>query len=298
MIDIQALNDRFGIHGHLVFKDGTGGLPFLEIQTKHAEAVVSLYGAHVMKYVRRGEKPVLWMSKCSFFEPGKPIRGGIPVCWPWFSAHPRDHAKPLHGFARLRMWTMLSSTVVDDAVEIRLGLLADEGSRSLWPHGFQVQYTVTVGPTLKTELLVMNTDASEMQCTAALHTYFNVGSIRDVVVSGLDGVEYLDKMDGGTRKRQEGDITFDRETDRIYLDTTGACSIEDKKFRRTIRVEKTGSRSTVVWNPWILKSKKTQDFGDTEYETMVCVETANAADDIVTIPPFGSHRLGSTIVIE
>jgi glucose-6-phosphate 1-epimerase len=297
MIDVQALNDRFGIPGHIAVKDGTGGLPFIEVKTKYADAVVSLHGAHVLKYVPRGGKPLLWLSKYSYFEPGKPIRGGIPVCWPWFSAHPNDSSKPLHGFARLNIWTILS-TAFDDAVELRLGLAADEQTRKIWPHGFQIQYIVTVGQSLKTELIVTNTNASPMDCTAALHTYFNIGNINDVVVTGLDGAAYLDKMDGSSRKRQSGDIVFKGETDRIYLGTEGPYRIEDRKYKRVIRVEKTGSRSTVVWNPWIEKSKKMPDFGDTEYENMVCVETANAADDIVTIPPFGTHRLGSMICLE
>lgn len=298
MIDVQALQDRFGIAGHLAVKEGNGGLPVVEIQTKVATATVCLYGAHVMQYVHRGGKPVLWMSNYSYHELGKPLRGGIPVCWPWFSAHPTDPAKPIHGFARLHMWTMLSASLLDDAVEIRLGLVSDERTRMMWPHDFQLQYTVTVDRTLRTELLIMNTGTSEMVCTDALHTYFTVGSIRDIVVSGLDGIDYIDKMDNNMRKRQEGDFTFDRETDRIYLGTRGPHMIDDKKFRRKISIEKSGSNSTVVWNPWIEKAKKTPDFGDKEYETMVCVETTNAAEDAVTIPPAGNHRLSSTIAVE
>jgi glucose-6-phosphate 1-epimerase len=299
MIDIQALNDQFAVAGHLTFRDGPNSLPIAEIRNRYATAEVSLYGAHVLRYQPRGQQPVLWMSKCSYLEPGKPIRGGIPICWPWFSTHPTDAAKPLHGFARIQMWKMLSSSMLDDeSIEVRFGLNADDATRALWPHKFQVQYTVTVGSSLRTELYVMNTGGEEVRCTGALHSYFAVGDIRDTIILGLDGSTYIDKMDDGKRKKQTGEISFSSETDRIYIGTMGACVIDDRNLRRTIRVEKIGSESTVVWNPWVEKSKRMSDFAAEEYESMVCVETANAADNIIVIPAAGSHKLGTIITLE
>jgi len=293
----NRLNERYGLPGHLGFEPGPGGLPVATIENADAAASVCLAGGHVLSFRPHGAEPVLWLSRHSRFESGRPIRGGIPVCWPWFAAHPEDPAKPFHGFARLAHWSVLGTEALDGGnTRLRLGLTDDEATRRLWPHAFELEMAVTVGRDLHVALTARNPGPEPFTCTGALHTYFRVGEVARIAVHGLNGCRYREAgTDGGV---QQGPVTFDREVDRLYLDTDAACTIEDPVLARRIRVAKAGSRSTVVWNPWIDKARRMPDFGDDEYTGMVCVETANAGTDAVTIPPGGAHCLEARIAVE
>jgi glucose-6-phosphate 1-epimerase len=297
--DISMLNANFGITRQVVFADGPGGLPVVTVQNSAAEATITLQGAHVLSFQPQGGPPVLWMSQHARFAPNTPIRGGIPLVFPWFGPHPTDPSKPQHGFARTMLWEVLGTSAgASGATQVRFGLHDTEQTRDLWPHAFALEYAVTVGRALEAELIVRNTGEAAYTWSGALHSYFTVGDVRQIAVRGLDGAPYLDKVNGGQRKIQHGDVTFDREIDRIYLDTDAACTIHDPVLRRVIHVAKQGSRSTVVWNPWIDKARAMADFGDDEYPGMVCVETANAADDAVTLAPGEEHRLKVIIAAE
>ncbi|MCB0212872.1 MAG: D-hexose-6-phosphate mutarotase [Anaerolineae bacterium] len=299
MTDLATLNTQFGIDNHLVFTSGTGGLTVATINNRHAEAVVALHGGHVLSFQPHGHQPVLWLSEYSHYTLGKAIRGGIPVCWPWFANHPSDPGKPSHGFARTTLWTVIGSdTWADGSTQLRLELDDSAATQALWPYVFQLELVVTVGSALQVDLNVHNPGNEPFVCTDALHTYFSVSDITNVSVLGLEDVSYLDKVDNGALKTQQGPITFTTETDRIYLATTADCLIVDSAWQRRIRVAKQGSRTTVVWNPWIEKAQRMADFGDEEYHTMVCVETTNAADDVITVSPGGSHRLQTLINVE
>jgi D-hexose-6-phosphate mutarotase len=168
-------------------------------------------------------------------------------------------------------------------------LIQNEATRAQWPHASVVRNTITVGQELEVELATTNTGAAPFQLGQALHTYFTVGDIRRTTVAGLEGCEYLDKVGGSVRKRQDGPVAFTQETDRIYLGTRGCCGIVDPVLDRTILITSTGSRSTVVWNPWIEKADKMGDFGPDGHLGMVCVETANAAEDVITLAPGATH---------
>ena len=297
--ETSALNKHFGIADHVVFKSKPCNLPVVEIANKHATATISLQGAHVTKFQPQGEKPVLWLSSYAFFKPGKAVRGGIPVCWPWFGPHPMDANKPAHGFARTTLWTVMATdTLAGESTQIRLGLVDDDRTRATWPYAFDLQIVITVGRELRTELIVHNSGSETFTCTGALHSYFSVSAVTEVCIHGLAGRAYLDEPDDMRRKIQEGPVTIDCEVDRIYLDTDDDCLIEDPGFDRLIRITKRGSHSTVVWNPWIAKAAHMQDFGNHEYSEMVCVETANAGSDIVTLPPDARHRLEAIISVE
>lgn len=298
--DLDQLNAQFAIPDRITFKAGAGDLPLAEIITDDGtRATVSLHGAHVLTYQPAGQAPVLWLSEHSRFEAGQAIRGGIPVIWPWFGPHPTDPTLPAHGLARTRLWQVLNTTVLfEDTFQLRLGLTNDTQTQVLWPHPFALEVVVTVGQMLAVELIAHNRAEVAVTCGAALHSYFTLSDIADVAVTGLEETAYLDKVDGGRRKMQAGPITFSQETDRIYLDTIADCLIVDPGLHRQIRVAKSGSHSTVVWNPWVEKSRRMADFGDGEYRTMVCVETTNAADDVVTVPPGGTHQLTTLILAE
>ena len=294
--DTTSLNENFAVPGHLRIAPGPGGIPVVEIANAHAAAQVALLGGHVLGFEPKGAGPVLWMSRCSRFELGAPIRGGIPVCWPWFGAHPTDAEKPNHGFARRRLWRIVETGALPDgATRVRLALPEDAETRALWPDAFHLEIVVTVGAELRVALLMQNNSARPVTHTCALHSYFSVSDITDVTIRGLEDCTYIDTVGPYRREVQRGPITFNAETDRVYLDTGADCLIDDPGRGRRIRVGKTGSRSTVVWNPWIEKAKRMDDFGDDEYRSMVCVETTNAETDAVTLAPGDRHRLEAVI---
>lgn len=281
---------------------GQGGLPRYEIRTSLGEAHIYLHGAHVTHFATAGQAPLLFMSAKSHFETGKPIRGGVPVCFPWFGARAGDPSAPAHGFARLRTWTPESLVLQPDgAVTLTLMLAPDAESRALWPEGgdWVLRHRITVGATLTMELEIENRGTAAIQCEEALHTYFQVGDIHNVQVRGLENTEYYDKADGLRRKRQDDQpIRFVAETDRAYLDTAAACNIEDPGLQRRITVQKTASNSTIVWNPWIAKAKAMPDYGDEEWPGMVCVESGNVGDDALSVAPGARHTTRTVLSVQ
>jgi D-hexose-6-phosphate mutarotase len=299
LTDPQELNDQFAIAEHITFAATAGGLPVAEIRNSFASASVALQGGHVATYQPHGQAAVLFVSSQAEFRPGKTIRGGIPVCWPWFGTHPSDPSKPFHGFVRAAMWQFRGASVgPGDATEVRLGLTESEESLALWPHAFDLEIVVTVGAQLQVELIARNPGDQPFVCGGALHTYYTVGDVRQIAIQGLDGRDYLDKVEGFKRKHQDGPVTIAAEVDRVYLDTEADCVIDDPVLGRRIRVAKAGSRTTVVWNPWAEKARQIPDFGDEEYLAMVCIETANADTDVATVEPGGEHRLKAIISLE
>jgi glucose-6-phosphate 1-epimerase len=301
MKSTEELNKKYAIHGKIEFVPGKNpGFINAVVKNGLSECVVSLYGGHVMSYRPDGKTDLLWMSKFSYFEEGKPIRGGIPVCWPWFGGHPSDPKMPSHGFARISQWNVKSVSEGKDFTELRLSLtdrdLSDERFRT---HPFELELSVKCGKKLEVELSTVNTGKVDLKLTEALHSYFSVSDIKKVFISGLDGAEYVETA-GGIRenKRQKGDILFSSEVDRLYSGSVCACVISDPGLSRKIRISKAGSRTTVVWNPWIAKSAKMPDYGDNEYPEMVCVETANAASDSVTVTPGKTHGMKTVISSE
>jgi glucose-6-phosphate 1-epimerase len=290
--DVSGLNQRFGIPGALYFREDPSGLIVAEVDIPDARATIALQGAHVMTWTPAGQAPVIWLSPVAKLAPGKSIRGGVPVCWPWFGPHASQPSFPAHGYARAVPWQVLACERHDDG-PMRMGFRLVTGEKTVeqWPHQTPVELSLTIGKTLDIALTTQNLGPTPVTVGQALHTYFTVSDIREVTVMGLDGCPYVDKVDGGKRKQQSGPVRFEGETDRIYLDSTADCLIDDPGLDRRIRIAKTGSRSTVVWNPWIEKAERMGDLGPDGYLRMVCVESANADEDGVTIPPGGEHRL-------
>ena len=297
--DLEALNRQFALPGKLVFGPGPGGLTVAVVNNSHSRAMIALQGAHVMTWTPHGEQPVIWLSRAAQFAPGKSIRGGVPICWPWFGPHASDAKLPGHGYARTVPWEVMASrSLPDDRTVLVLRLVENDATRKQWPHTTPVEAHITVGATLEVELVTRNSAGAPVTIGDALHTYFEVSDIREVKIHGLGGCPYLDKVDGGNRKQQQGPVTIGSEVDRIYLESTADCLIEDPRWQRRIRISKRGSGSTVVWNPWIEKAAKMGDFGSRGYLNMVCVESANAAEDVVTVAAGGEHRLWVRYALE
>jgi len=279
---------------------GPGGLDRLVLSASDGEAVVTLQGGHVTHFQPRSEKPVLWMSAQSRFEPGKPIRGGVPICFPWFGPKAGAPEAPLHGFARILSWTIRTVTPeADGSLRAVLELSAEAAARGGFPRELSLSLAVTVGRSLRMELTARNVDSAAVAFEEALHSYFAVSDVRQARIGGLEGVPYVDKTAGMARQPGASEpIAIAAETDRVYLGTTGTVTIGDPGWRRRIVVAKSGSSTTVVWNPWVAKAKAMPDFGDDEWSGMVCVETANAMDDAVTLAPGATHVMTATLEVQ
>jgi D-hexose-6-phosphate mutarotase len=299
MAELSMLNERFGIRDQLAFSKVPGGLVVVEIVNSLAAATVALQGAHLLNWIPRGEQPVIWLSRDARFIAGQSIRGGVPVCWPWFGPHSAHTAYPAHGFVRTVPWQVCETKMLEDgATFVGFRLLRTGATDVFWPHTSELELGITVGAILELDLITRNTGPESITIGEALHTYFAVSDVRHIAVGGLEGCPYIDKLDSDKRKQQSGPVTFKTETDRIYLDASADCLIKDPGMQRRIRIGKRGSRSTVVWNPWIEKSERMGDMGENGYLNMVCVESSNAADDVVTIAPGDEHHLCVSYQVE
>jgi D-hexose-6-phosphate mutarotase len=291
----QTVSDlrTFELPGLATFAEQPGGLVALDVTTGYGQARLFLQGAHLATWQPVGHAPVLFLSDSSHFTRGKPIRGGVPVIFPWFGARAGDPGAPPHGFVRSAAWLVEAIDIApDQTITVVLRIADSETSRASWPHPFGLRYRVTIGATLQLELEVENCGAAPFTFEAALHTYLATSDVRHVLVTGLGETEFIDKVDGFTRKRQDSKpLTFAGETDRIFLDTEAACVVDDPGLHRRITIEKTGSASTVVWNPWQDKARALADFGDDEWPQMLCIETANAADNAITLGASAAHTM-------
>jgi len=295
---IAELDRRFGIPGAARVLEGNGGLPKVSISAAGTAGEMYLLGAEVTSWKPRGAEEVLFVSAASKWADGRAIRGGVPICFPWFGNKADDPKAPAHGFVRAKAWEIESIVRAGDAVTVSLFTGSDEGTKKMWPADFRLVYRATFGAELSMELEMTNTGAAPLRFEEALHTYFRIGDIGRARVRGLDGIHYLDKTDGNREKTQHGDVEIAAETDRVYLDTRHAVELEDAALRRRIRVSKENSLATVVWNPWAEKAKAMSDFGDDEWKQMVCIESCNVAKHAVTLGPGEKHRMKAMIRVE
>ncbi|MFD2160021.1 D-hexose-6-phosphate mutarotase [Rubritalea tangerina] len=276
----------------LWFEDFAPDYPTIRVSNEFASATIALHGAQVIDYIPKGHEPVIFTSKEAVFREGKAIRGGVPVCWPWFGAHPEDASQPAHGFARNRFWQLTSTRSSDTGTELTLTL--DTESIDALPSKVALTLTISVGAELTLELTTTNLGQNAIEIGGALHTYLTVGDIAQASIQGLESHEYLDTV-ASMRETQNSEITFAAETDAIYLNATQPVTLHDPVLKRSIQVAKKGSRTTVVWNPWIDKATALSDLLDDEYHEFVCIEAANALDDTHSIGQDESHTLATTI---
>jgi D-hexose-6-phosphate mutarotase len=274
---------KFEIPGRVTFANGSGGLPKINITTGRSTAEIYLHGAHITGFQKNGEPPLLFLSRLSQFAAGQAIRGGVPICFPWFG--PRGGGG-VHGFARITQWELVATAATHgNGVALRFRLPRTAASKA-WPP-FNVEFAVTITEQLTMELTAQNKSAAAMEIENCLHAYFAVGDIRDVSIAGLKDVPFDDFAAGagGTRKMENDSLLrIVRETNRVYPDATGTVEIRDENLKRTIRVEKFNSHSTVVWNPWTTQ-KLSDDFDPAEYRQMVCVESGNLKQNKISLPP-------------
>ena len=297
------LQERFGIPGVLRFERKASGLVRAVVSSKAAEAAIYLQGAHIAHWQPAGQKPVLFLSGKSAFEPGKAIRGGVPIVFPWFGARMAEAGGgrtdgPSHGFARIEEWKLAFAAMAGEDLHLTFTLAPSELSRSLGYDNFRVAYAVTIGSSLTMELTVANDAAKPLNVEEALHTYLAVGDVREVSVTGLEGTTYLDKTDGMKRKQQpEEPLRFAKTTDQVHVDTRSACLVQDVANGRVIVVEKRNSDTTVVWNPWAEATAALADMEPDAWPGMLCIETANVGENAVSIATGESHSMQAKIMV-
>ena len=284
-------NQEFVLADALSVIAGQGGQPCLDVQTPACRGRQYLLGASVTDWQPQGHEPVLFTSRRAVFADQEAIRGGVPICFPWFSNHPSEADAPKHGLVRQQLWSPVQTGAGPD------GQVQTEMVYNL--DLLHVNFRAEFGRELSMHLAVTNPSDSDQRFEAALHTYFAVGDVRQVSVTGLEGVRYTDALRPEAGPQQDQDpITFDAELDRVYHDTDDTCVLHDPSLGRKITVAKTGGRSTVVWNPWVDKAKRMEDFGDDEWPKMCCIESAAVRDDAITLGPKQSHTLSVTITVE
>jgi len=270
------------------------GLDYIEIENRFATAKIALQGGHVMSWQPKHTKePVLWMSDQSRFEVGRSIRGGIPICWPWFGAHPTDSSLCMHGFARVTPFKVIDvGQMANGFTHVILEMAHTENAERQLSYRYTLVLTIEIGETLSLKLSTTNRARHPFFMGEAFHTYFNIGDVEKISLSGLENTEYADKLFDYWRDKQEGEVRFNQEFDRVYVSTNAPVTIHDEALKRSIVINKKGSLSTVVWTPWHKKAHQIADMSKDEgWRKMICVETANAMENLVMINPGYTHVL-------
>lgn len=264
--------------------------PIIEVQSATATASIALHGAHLISYTPTGQKAVIFTSESAVYKEGKAIRGGIPICWPYFNAHPTEADFPAHGIARNRFWELLSIESSGDGHTLIFEMPIDEKDHNLIGGRCKLTVSFEIADTLKISLTSTNTGSCDLSVGGALHSYFQIGSITTSPVSGLDSVSHLDTLTDET-SMHDGLIKIAREYDRVFLPSAHAVTIHDQSNHREIIVTKENSHATTVWNPWIDKSAAMADLGNEDYLSFLCVEAINWKEDLRSIAPGESHSL-------
>ena len=292
-MNIEQLNAEYGISNKAKFVEGKGGFPVIEVNNEYAQATISLYAGQLLSYKPVNQtQDMMFLSSQAYFAKGKAIKGGSPICWPWFGPDPEDKGRPNHGFVRNRLWDMREiESCQDGSTVVVMGLTDTPETRRIWNYAFDLAIAISIGRTLTIELTTRNTGDKPFEITQALHTYFRIGDISQVRVLNLEDTSYLDKVDGGKNKTQTRDVTFNSECDRIYLDVPSQLIIDDMALGRKIKITAANSNTAIVWNPGSKVSANMADLGDLDYQKFVCVETANAANEVINIPAGDDYNL-------
>lgn len=297
--DLQSLNQKYAIPGQVSFRAGPGNFVTAEINNAHASASVALLGARVISYQARGHEQLFWQCPDAANDIFWVMRGGAPVCWPWFAAHPTEPKnKPFHGLVGRMPWNLTGCTAQPDgSTELRMVVRDTPETLQHWPHAFELEMVVSIGQKLRIEWIARSPDGGGYSYTGAFHPYFHISNIRSITIGGLENTAYLDKTDQYQRKMNEGPLRITGDMDGIFLDTASEITIQDPDLGRTIHCAKEGSRTTVVWNP-NLKDKNIPGLGEGAHRSFVCVEAANAAGDVVSVEAGKEGRLAMILWTE
>ncbi len=297
--NITQLNSQFGIGKDLIFIEGKGGLPFIQVLNKKASALISLYAGQVLSFKPVNEaEEMMFVSSNAYFQENKAIKGGTPICWPWFGDYIHTPSHPAHGFVRNNFWQVVTAACLENGdTQIILEFVNTKKTEQLWSYQFKLSLIIIIGDSLSIELITDNIDNRAFSISEALHSYFKIGNIDDIEVSGLENTDFLDKTDDFSQRHQSAAIKIREETDRIYLNSPDKLIIDDPVLNRKIKIESSGNQNIVVWNPWSNGSATIADLSNNDYRSFICVETANALAESVEVLPRQSHSLKTTYSI-
>jgi glucose-6-phosphate 1-epimerase len=295
MSAVEELDRRFGIPGVARICAGNGGLPRIQVEGSQVVGEMYLHGAQVTSWKPVGNDEVLFLSTKSRWQEGQAIRGGIPICFPWFRAKADDPKAPAHGFVRTKNWQLESMVEEEAGVVVSMSTGSDEQTQRWWPAQFRLVHRVVFGPELTLELTCTNTGRSDLHFEEALHTYNRASDVANVRLQGLDAVQFLDNTDSNRAKIQHGDVTIASETDNAFIATQNDVDLIDPKLRRHIRLKKANSLTTVVWSPWREGAARLGDLGDGEWTQFLCVEASNILDASVTLAPGEKHKMTAVL---
>ncbi|WP_392544137.1 D-hexose-6-phosphate mutarotase [Oryzobacter telluris] len=270
--------------------------PPLAVETSRCTGEVHDQGAQVTRWAPAGAAPVLYVSTTARFEPGRSIRGGVPVCWPWFGPGRAGGLEPAHGFVRTAAWERVSAEEDDGTLVVTHHITDEQASSPHWPHRYSLELQARLGDTLELTLTTTNTGDAPFIVEEALHAYLVVGDVRRSTLEGLDGRSYFDKV-AGTERVQSGPVGFAGETDAVFR-TSEPVTVVDPVLGRRLVVSTEGAANVVVWNPWADKAAEVPDIGDDDWTGFLCVEGANAFENAVTVAPGDSHSLTYRVEVE
>ena len=294
---IDTLNQKFGIPNVVEVISGSGGLPKIHVTYPSATADIYLHGAQLTSWQPVNADEVLFLSEHSSWQDGRAIRGGIPVCFPWFRSKVDAPSAPAHGFVRTKEWRVESVKIDGESVVVICSTENDESTHRWWPQAFRLVHILSIGKSLRLELIVTNTGPTSFRFEEALHTYFRVSQVQKVSIRGLDQIAYLDNIHGNCKKTQSGDLILTAKTDNAYINVNSAAELVDPTCRRTIRTEKENSATTVVWNPWQEGAASLNDLGDDEWRQFACVEASNVLASAISLAPGQEHRMQAIISV-
>lgn len=277
--------------GTVTTKMHENGLEYIDINTQHCQARIFKQGAQIDFFKPRDQAPLLWCSSANDYQVGTAIRGGIPICWPWFGQHRNTHW-PQHGFARTQMWQLSEVNINNTEVDLLFTLTLNESTQSYWPYQTQLSARFRLSEQLSVSLINTNLDSQTVNITQALHSYFPIGDIHHLSASGFHQAQYIE-FDQGPFEQVTDDIHFTQETDRVYSQLGAQQLLHTPNG--IIEVTRHNSQSAILWNPWTDKSKRLSRFKDDDYLSMICLEAANVLDDNITLAPNETHTLTTTI---
>jgi glucose-6-phosphate 1-epimerase len=296
MLSHLSLQKKDSLSNSVSLQVDKNNFEFLVIEDEKFDAAFTLHGGHLIHFQLKGQEPVIWLSKTAIFNSKKAIRGGVPVCWPWFGAAGESVGEglPSHGFARTSKWAVKEIKELTNGVELELSLTDSEETRKLWPYQFELVLKATLTETVKLDLITNNTGKQAFSYCAALHTYLTISNPESVLISGLNN-NYQDKLDAGKSKTGDGNLQINAPVDSIYQKAADAVLLDDKGFNRQLTITNSGNDSEVVWNPWVAGAKAFADMPDDGYQTMLCIESAITGQDGQKVTAGESHTLTTVI---
>ena len=296
--DIAALNSRFGRENRLQFRAGKAGMTKLEMRFNEAKLELYLQGAHITRYQPDAGVDVLWMSDSAVYQPGKALRGGIPLCWPWFGADIKNPDRPQHGYARTSDFSVVSTLANERATSIVLTLNPAQAPYPDWRNRVGLEFEIRLSHALWMEMRSHNLSDSALTLSNALHSYFSISSRSQVAIPAVTRLTYLDKLQNYLPQQQSSAITINSEVDRVYQTPPETIDLLDPGKGIQTSINSWGNNNMVIWNPGEQKAQAMTDFDDDGFEQMICIEPANALKQSITLHAGECHRLGQRIKID